>query len=130
MLAKLDPSAYVIDAMPNMAPDTVDECIRYMLRAIHTKHPDTPVVLVEHAIFTSAFNAAKGREASAAWNRILTQIYKDNAPEWNGRLHYVKCDKLMGSDGEATVDGVHPTDVGFMRMAEVLTPVVKKALAN
>lgn len=130
LLAELDPSVYVIDAMPNMAPDTVDDRIRYMLKTIHAKHPDTPVVIVEHPIFTSAFNAARGREASAAWNSILTQIYKDNAKDWGGRLHYVKCDKLMGSDGEATVDGVHPTDVGFLRMADVLTPVIKKALGD
>lgn len=130
LLAELDPSVYVIDAMPNMDPGTVDERIRYMLKVIHAKRPDTPLIIVEHAIFTSAYNAAKGPKASESWNRILRQIYKDNAKDWNGRLHYVKCDKLMGSDGEATVDGVHPTDVGFLRMADVLTPAVKKALDN
>lgn len=130
LLAELDPSVYVIDAMPNMSPDTVDERIRYMLKTIHEKRPDTPLIIVEHAIFTSAFTAAKGREASSAWNRILTQIYRDNEKDWGGHLFYVKCDKLMGSDGEATVDGVHPTDVGFMRMADVLTPAVKKALGK
>jgi len=130
LLAELDPSAYVIDAMPNMDPDTVDERIRYMLKTIHAKHPDTPLIIVEHAIFPSAFNAAKGRLASASWNKILEKIYTDNKDEWKGRLLYVKCDKMMGSDGEATVDGVHPTDVGFLRMADVLTPGVKKAIEN
>jgi lysophospholipase L1-like esterase len=130
LLAELDPSVYVIDAMPNMSPETVDERIRYMLKTIHTKHPNTPLIIVEHAIFPSAFNMEKGRAASDAWNKILAKIYKDNAAEWGGLLHYVKCDKLMGSDGEATVDGVHPTDVGFMRMAEVLTPAVKKAMGK
>jgi lysophospholipase L1-like esterase len=40
----------------------------------------------------------------------------------------VRCDDLYGHDGEATVDGVHPTDVGFMRMAAVLEPAIRKAL--
>lgn len=128
LLAELDPSVYVIDAMPNMDPDTVDERIRYMLKVIHARHPETPLIIVEHAVFTSAYNVAKGPAASDAWNKILRQIFKENEKEWNGRLHYVRCDKLMGSDGEATVDGVHPTDVGFLRMADVLTPAVKKAL--
>ncbi|HEY3265382.1 MAG TPA: SGNH/GDSL hydrolase family protein [Armatimonadota bacterium] len=128
LLAELDPSAYVIDALPNMDADTVDDRINYLLKAIRAKHPESPVILVEHAIFPSAFNRAKGPEASATWNRALAKVYRDNAPEWNGRLRYVKCDKLMGDDGEATVDGIHPTDVGFLRMAAVLTPAVKKAL--
>jgi lysophospholipase L1-like esterase len=32
-----------------------------------------------------------------------------------------------GADfNECTVDGVHPTDLGFIRMAEQLAPVLKK----
>lgn len=128
LLAELDPSVYVIDAMPNMAADTVDERIRYMLKAIHTKHPNTPVIIVEHPIFTSAFNLARGAKAGESWNKVLAKIYRDTAPSWNGRLFYVKGDKLLGTDGESTVDGIHPTDVGFIQMAKVITPVVKKAL--
>ncbi len=37
---------------------------------------------------------------------------------------------LMGNDNEATVDGIHPTDLGFSRMAAVIGPVVKTALAD
>jgi lysophospholipase L1-like esterase len=34
---------------------------------------------------------------------------------------------LLGADfNECTVDGVHPTDLGFIRMAEQLNPVLKK----
>ena len=40
-------------------------------------------------------------------------------------LHLVPGDQLFGDDGEATVDGTHPTDLGFMRMAAVLTPVIQ-----
>jgi len=129
LLAELDASVIVIDAMPNMAADTVDERIRYMLDAIRKKRPETPVVIVEHPIFTFAFGAAKGRAASRSWNDVLAKIYSDNKAAWNGRLFYVKCDRLYGDDGESTVDGVHATDVGFLRMAEVIAPVVKKALA-
>lgn len=130
LLAELDPCAYVIDALPNMEADTVYERIGYLLKVLKEKHPNTPVILVEHAIFTSYYNFSKGRKASDSWDVALEKVYKENAPKWNGHLYYVKCDDLMGSDGEATVDGVHCTDVGFMRMEKVLTPVVKKALAK
>jgi lysophospholipase L1-like esterase len=128
LLAELDPAAFVIDPLANMTADTVEERIGYLLKALHARHPNTPVLLVEHPIFTGAFNMEKGRAASRSWNDALRKVYEASAPAWNGRLHYVKCDNLYGSDGEATVDGVHPTDVGFMRMAAVIGPAVDKAL--
>ena len=45
-------------------------------------------------------------------------------------LFYLTGDKLIGDDGEGTVDGSHPTDLGFMRQAdafiESLTPILAK----
>ena len=45
-------------------------------------------------------------------------------------IYYLSSDNLIGNDGEATVDGVHLTDIGFLRMAEVLRPVVKTIISN
>ena len=43
-------------------------------------------------------------------------------------LLYVPAAGLIGTDGEGTVDGVHPTDLGFMRMADGIEPAVRRAL--
>ena len=43
-------------------------------------------------------------------------------------LHYVDGDGLFGDDGEGTVDGSHPTDLGFERQADALEPVLRAAL--
>jgi lysophospholipase L1-like esterase len=45
-------------------------------------------------------------------------------------LHYVPGESLLGEDGEATVDGTHPTDVGFLRIADALEPVLRKAMGS
>lgn len=37
---------------------------------------------------------------------------------------------MIGNDGEATVDGIHFTDLGFMRYAELLYPIIKKHLKS
>ena len=36
---------------------------------------------------------------------------------------------LLGDDGDATVDSSHPTDLGFMRHADVFEPVLRSALS-
>ena len=56
----------------------------------------------------------------AAYKRLLAAGIK-----W---LYYVPGRELFGNDGEATVDGVHATDLGFKRLAECLVPVISKAL--
>jgi hypothetical protein len=43
-------------------------------------------------------------------------------------LHYLKGDRLLGGDGEDTVDGSHPTDLGFMRMADAMLPAIEPLL--
>ena len=43
-------------------------------------------------------------------------------------LLYIRGDQLLGSDGEATVDGIHPTDLGFIRIAESITPILSSLL--
>jgi len=43
-------------------------------------------------------------------------------------LFYVRGEKLLGDDGEATVDGTHPTDLGFVGRADAIEPVLKRAL--
>lgn len=37
---------------------------------------------------------------------------------------------MLGEDGEATVDGIHFTDLGMMRYADLVCPVIKKVLKN
>ena len=44
-------------------------------------------------------------------------------------LHYLRGDKLIGDDGEGTVDGSHPTDLGFMRQADAFAGALKPLLA-
>jgi len=40
------------------------------------------------------------------------------------RLAYLPGDKLLGEDGEDTVDSSHPTDLGFLRQAEAFQTVL------
>lgn len=45
-------------------------------------------------------------------------------------LVYVEGEHLPGDDGEATVDSSHPTDLGMIRMADALEPVLRPLAAK
>jgi hypothetical protein len=39
-------------------------------------------------------------------------------------------DNLLGDDGEATVDGSHPTDLGFVRQADRFQEALEPLLSD
>lgn len=46
----------------------------------------------------------------------------------NKDLYFLSKEGMLGYDGEGTVDGAHPNDIGMVYMAEVYGKAVKKAL--
>ena len=40
-------------------------------------------------------------------------------------LHYLSGEGLLKDDGEGTVDGSHPTDLGFVQQADAFEPVLQ-----
>jgi hypothetical protein len=128
LLAELDPRAYVVDCLPNMPASLVDERAVPLVRTLRRSHPTTPIVLVEDrtypgAEFRSALRAMNNSRRAAlraSWRRLLD--------EGVTHLSYVPGDVLLGEDGDATVDGSHPTDLGFTRLADALEPVIRAAL--
>ncbi len=118
LLAELDPSVYVIDALPNMAGDPIEARVEYLVKALRARHPKTPLVFVENIVYSGAvFNADQERayrRKNEAQNRALDALSGVDG------IHRIACDDLLGRDGEGTVDGTHPTDLGFERMAGVI----------
>ena len=61
-------------------------------------------------------------------NAALRVAYADLRKQGVRKLYYLKSDGLLGADGEATVDGTHPNDLGFARMADAFEPLLRQLL--
>jgi len=125
LLAELDVAAYVIDCCPNMGPGEVTERTAPLVRRLREAHAGTPIVLVENIEYQASAFLPGTRNGYQAKNAALKQQYEALVAEGIKGLYYVPGDALFGNDGEATVDGTHATDVGFLRMAEGLRPVLE-----
>jgi hypothetical protein len=44
-------------------------------------------------------------------------------------LYYIEGDRLYGDDTDGATDASHANDLGFMRQADVMEPVLRAALA-
>jgi lysophospholipase L1-like esterase len=129
LLAELDASVFVIDCLPNMVADEIKERTEPLVKKLRAAHPQTPIVLVEDRTMADAYLIAgrmeyyhlKDRaELKAAFDRLQKSGVAD--------LYYIPGDHLFGDDGEGTVDGSHPTDLGFTRQAEIFAKVLAPLL--
>lgn len=128
--AELDPAVYVLDPLPNMSSEMVAERLERFVQILRAAHPATPIVLVERAERGDGLFVATHPEKYVGANARLREIYNRLVQAGQRRLFYVPAAKLIGTDGEATVDGSHPTDLGFVRMADAIEPVLRRALKS
>jgi lysophospholipase L1-like esterase len=128
LLAELDPSVYVLDPLPNMTAERVKERIEPFVQVLRQNHPATPIVLVENVHYPDGDFVAPRRQRYVSANAELHQAYERLRKSGVRNLFYVRAENLLGDDGDATVDGTHPTDLGFERMADALEPVLRRAL--
>jgi len=125
LLNELNAAVYVIDALPNMYPAQVKERAERFIRKIREVHPATPLVLVEDRPHTNAWIKPELMKFHEENWRELNSVYRKLRRAGDHNLHYVKGRSLFGDDNEGSLDASHPSDLGFMRMAELLYPVLK-----
>jgi lysophospholipase L1-like esterase len=125
LLAEVDAAVYVIDCLPNCTASEVTERTAPLVRILRKARPATPIVLVEDRSYADAFliAARKGRNATA--RAALQTEFNKLIAAGEKNLHYIAGETLLGADGEDTVDGSHPTDLGFVRQAEAMAKVLR-----
>jgi lysophospholipase L1-like esterase len=128
LMAELDPSLYVIDCLPNMEPAQVTERAVPFVKILRQARPETPIVLVENIAYQGSPYLPSRYEGYTSKNAALRQAFQQMIEAGIQGLFYLPCENLLGTDQEATVDGTHPTDLGFMRMADALEPILRQAL--
>ncbi|MEO7651116.1 MAG: SGNH/GDSL hydrolase family protein [Bryobacteraceae bacterium] len=128
LLAELDPSAYVLDSLPNLTVQEVAERVGPFAKTLRAAHPTVPIVFVESITYTDSHFRQIRQDRVNGSNSALRAIYDAMKKEGDKNLYYIAASMLLGGDGEDTVDGSHPTDLGFARMAQGIAPVVREAL--
>lgn len=127
LIAELDPALFVIDCLPNMQPNEITERTANLVKKIRAARPNTPILMVEHPNYAHASWDANARESIKAKNaRFLAEFNKLRNDGVKG-LYYFKGDHSFG-DGEGTLDGVHPTDLGYTYYANALEPAIRPLL--
>ena len=130
LLAELDAAVFVIDCLPNMDGALVAKRTEPLVQRIRKARPEAPIVLVEDRTYANTPFLPARRERHDGSRTALRDAYDRLTAAGVQNLQYVEGEHLLGDDYEGTTDSSHPSDLGMMRMAEALAPVLKPLLSN
>ncbi|MEA4868391.1 MAG: SGNH/GDSL hydrolase family protein [Rikenellaceae bacterium] len=121
-----DVSAVVLDCLPNTTAQSVRDSAYNFIKHILEAKPGIPLVMIENPNFPYLIVdmgvKAELEEENQEWRELFATLVSGGYTN----VTYVRGDNLLGEDGETTVDGVHFTDLGFLRYAEALLPYFKE----
>lgn len=120
LLTELDPAVYVLDCLRNMSEAMVAERMEPFLRRLREGHTETPIVCAGDAFLENPKEPVRSRLTREAVEKLSRQGLKN--------LHYLSAQGAWGDDGEGTVDGVHPNDLGMSRQAAHFVRGLKRYL--
>jgi len=128
-IASLDMNVFVYDYDHNSyALGHLSATHKPFFDIIRRAQPDLPIIIVTRPDFDRAPEVNKQRRAVA----FSTYMYAKCAGD--ERVWFIDGEKLFDSNGivadrrACTIDGCHPNDLGFYRMAQTIYPVLKDVL--
>lgn len=127
-LSQNDLSCLVLDCTPNLPPEKIYKRTLEFVATIKSEKPDLPVVLTGNAGHQDRWLNQKHQKTYQAKNRQTKKAYHHLEQQGYTHLHFIHGKRLLGEDNEATVDGIHYTDIGFQRYANTLVPLLEKIL--
>ncbi len=128
MAGRKDAGMFVLDFIPNVTEEKIKNNTQNFVEIIRKENPETPIVLVESVLFPHARFSTATAELLATKNSALRAEFEKLKNGGDENIYYVESDDLLGDDGEATVDGIHLTDLGFQRFAKVLLKEINRIL--
>ncbi|HIG86209.1 MAG TPA: hypothetical protein EYQ25_04125 [Planctomycetes bacterium] len=125
-LCELDPAVFVVDCLPNMNGGMVTERLEALVHQLRKARPLTPILLVEDRTFGNAFLHPKRRLHHQASRKALREgLERLRGQGVKGLILVEGATLLVNGD---TVDGSHPSDLGFVHQAEVLGAALEPLL--
>ncbi len=124
-ISTLEMSAFVLDYDHNApTPEHLEATHEKFFKIIREKQPDLPIIMVSRP------NTLYNTLDDAKRRNIVFDTYFNAKSEGDNNVYFVDGSSFLLSDTADTqiVDQCHPSDAGFLRMAEVIGAVLKAAI--
>lgn len=126
-MAGLDMCAFVSDYDHNAtSAEYLEPTHRNLYRKIREKHPDIPYIMISKPDFDKdKADARKRREA-------ILRNFNEGLSDGEKNLYFIDGETFFRAPyrESCTVDGIHPNDLGFALMAELIEKTLREAFSK
>lgn len=126
-----DPAMFVLDYEANAGTaEQLAETLPAFIRILRERHPAVPILVVSKIRYAGEWFYEEKRHLASDRKHVQQSTVERLQKEGDANIHFLDGGTLLGEEDaeECTVDGAHPTDLGFLRMAKSLAPVIRELI--
>lgn len=122
-----DVDAFIFDTFSNPKAAEINERYNEFVDIVRAAHPGVPMIFLqterrESRNFNTAVEKSETEKQKAAEEMVKARMKTDKD------IYFISSEDFLGKDHNATVDGSHPSDLGFTYMLQSITPKIQKIL--
>lgn len=126
-LAGTQADAFIFDCFSNPSAQVIHERFSTFVDIIRKAHPGVPLIFLqtirrEGRNFSQSIEQFEANKIEAASEEVRKRMKTD--PD----LYFIDPGTWTGTDHLSSQDGTHPTDLGFLRMTEIMRPEILRIL--
>lgn len=127
-----DPAFFILDYEANSGgTKLLRKSFPRFIRILRRAHPHVPILAISKIRYAMELTDPGALKARLANRDVQRNTIRKLRGAGDRCVFFFDASKLLGDDFEdCSVDGGHPTDLGFLRMADGLTPVIRRLLGT
>lgn len=125
-----NPACLVLDYEANCVDTPIFErTLPEFIRIYRESYPDVPILVISKFRYAWEMVGDRFKKWREERKELQSNTVKQFRANGDNNIFFYDGEDMLGEDfDECTVDGAHPTDLGFMRIADKLTPVLEQIL--
>jgi hypothetical protein len=122
LLNEIDACCFVLDLGKSYGTQDSDVYLE-MLKSIRASHPDTPIICITPIFSTRELYQKDYIKLSNHTRQIMRHAANNLIKAGDKNIHLIEGLDLLGpNDADALYDTVHPSDLGYQKISEILIP--------
>ncbi len=132
-MEEIDAKMFVLDCLPNLdasdasKSEQVKNLVIQSVKQLRQKNLTIPILLVEHCGFSDEAINPSHKLSYAALNKAQREAFEQLKSEGQNNLYLLSKEEI-GLSMDATVDGIHPNDLGMQQYADAYEKIIRNIL--
>ena len=129
VLKDVKADAFVFDCFSNPDAEMILERTPGFVKAMHEAHPDIPLIFIS-TVYREGRNFSLVKEKYENDKIEAARQVMKEAAELYGNVYFIERENLAGDGHDASVDGVHPSDIGYVNWAKKISGPLSRILSR